>query len=53
MEKEDNKQFIELISMDKYYDCLLKCRQCVHQFECRGPWVYEPWCPKNWQFEQK
>ena len=54
MDTENNeKKTIELVPIGKYRDWLLKCRECTHQFQCRGPWVYEPWCPKGWEFEQK
>lgn len=54
--KEDKKEFIQLVPIGKYRDWLLKCRECIHQFECRGPSVYEPYCPKDlkgFTFEQK
>ena len=43
----DDKEFIQLVNMNLYEEKLLECRKCIHQFECRGPWIYEPWCPKD------
>ena len=44
---ETEKETIQLVPIGQYMDKLLECRQCIHEFECRGPWVYEPWCPKD------
>ena len=52
----DDKEFIQLVNMQEYYDKLLECKKCIHEFECRGPWISEPWCPKdinNFTFEPK
>ncbi len=43
----DEKEFIQLVNMQEYEDKLLECKKCIHEFECRGPWIYEPWCPKD------
>lgn len=53
---EDKRKHIELLNPQLYYDKLLECRKCIHEFECRGPWIYEPWCPediKHFTFEPK
>ena len=39
------------ISLVAYYDKLEECERCVYQLECRGPSVFEPWCPENSEFE--
>ena len=49
----DEKKTLEIADLKAYNEVLLQCRKCVNQYLCRGPWVYEPWCPKDFKFEER